>query len=119
MAIIKELFHQGGMCVQVCCAVEYPLYLITGNSKPVISPAEQDHLVVDLNKPFELQCRGEKEIQWQWRNRDKVRGQKMVDGMSTLHIPKAQHLHQARYSCLEKNSEEEVSIYVYVRGSWA
>lgn len=111
------LFHQGGMCVHVCRAVEYPLCLITGNSKPVITPTEQDHLVVDLNKPFELHCRGEKEMQWS-RERGKVRVQKTVNGMSTLHITKAQPLHMDRYICLEKNSGEQAAIYVYVRGSW-
>ncbi|XP_026201200.1 mast/stem cell growth factor receptor kita isoform X2 [Anabas testudineus] len=85
-----------------------------GNSKPVITPFEQDHLVIDLNKSFELRCQGEKEMQW-LKDRRKVRGEKAVDGMSTLHISKAQLVHMGRYTCLEKNSGEQVSIYVYVR----
>ncbi|XP_026160506.1 mast/stem cell growth factor receptor kita isoform X2 [Mastacembelus armatus] len=85
------------------------------NTKPTITPTEQDHLVIDLNKPFELHCRGKEEMQWQREDRLKVRGEKKTNGMSTLHITKAQPVHMGRYICLEKSSGEQTSIYVYVR----
>ncbi|KAK2835865.1 hypothetical protein Q5P01_016349 [Channa striata] len=86
-----------------------------GNSKPIITPAVQGHLVVDLNKRLELHCKGEKEMQWLWEDRRSVRWQNMVDGMSTLNIPKAQPVHMGRYICREMNSGEQTSIYIYVR----
>ncbi|XP_039984699.1 mast/stem cell growth factor receptor kita isoform X1 [Xiphias gladius] len=88
-----------------------------GNAKPIITPTEQDHLVIDLHKPFELHCKGEKEMQWlrEERPNAKLRGEKKIEGMSTLHIPKAQPGHMGRYICLEKSSGEKASVYIYVR----
>ncbi|KAG7228763.1 hypothetical protein INR49_008541 [Caranx melampygus] len=87
-----------------------------GNAKPTITPAER-HLVIELNKPFELHCRGEKEMQWQREDRptQRQRGEKRVVGMSSLHISRAQPVHMGRYICLEKSSGERASIYIYVR----
>lgn len=95
------------------------IYSVIGNAKPTITPAER-HLVIELNKPFELHCRGEKEMQWQREDRptQRQRGEKRVVGMSTLHISRAQPVHMGRYICLEKSSGERASIYIYVRGSW-
>lgn len=85
-----------------------------GNATPTITPAGP-HIVVSLNSPFELRCRGVKAMQWQREERPKVRGEKKSDGMSTLHIPKAQPVHMGRYICLEELSKEKASIYVYVK----
>lgn len=74
------------------------------------------HLVVSLGAPFELQCRGTKAMQWQREERPKVRGERKVDGMSTLYIPRAQPAHMGRYICLEESSQERAHIYVYVKG---
>ena len=57
-------------------------------------------------------------MQWQREERLKVRGEKKVDGMSTLHIPRAQPLHMGRYICLEESSQETASVYIYVKGRW-
>uniref|UniRef100_A0A4W6CCD5 receptor protein-tyrosine kinase n=1 Tax=Lates calcarifer TaxID=8187 RepID=A0A4W6CCD5_LATCA len=88
-----------------------------GNTKPTITPIEHGRLVIDLNKPFNLHCHGEKEMQWQREDRPnvKLRGEKKIDGMSTLHVTRAQPLHMGRYICLEKSSGEQASIYIYVR----
>ncbi|GLD65525.1 mast/stem cell growth factor receptor Kit isoform X1 [Lates japonicus] len=88
-----------------------------GNTKPTITPIEHGRLVIDLNKPFDLHCHGEKEMQWQREDRPnvKLRGEKKIDGMSTLHVTRAQPLHMGRYICLEKSSGEQASIYIYVR----
>lgn len=88
----------------------------TGDTKPSITPAGP-YIVVSLNAPFELQCRGEKAMQWQREERPKVRGEKKVDGKSTLYIPKAHPAHMGRYICLEEASQERASIYVYVKGT--
>ncbi|XP_044054971.1 mast/stem cell growth factor receptor kita isoform X2 [Siniperca chuatsi] len=85
-----------------------------GNTKPTITPADP-HIVVMLNTAFELRCQGVKEMQWQREDRPKVRGEKKVDGMSTLHIPRALPVHMGRYICLEESSKEKTSIYVYVK----
>uniref|UniRef100_A0A665U5J4 receptor protein-tyrosine kinase n=1 Tax=Echeneis naucrates TaxID=173247 RepID=A0A665U5J4_ECHNA len=100
-----------------CCAIEYPFYSVTGNAKPTIDNNGQGHVVVDLNGPIELTCRGDKEVQWhrEGRPNSKQRGEKKTDGMSKLHIPKAQPVHMGRYICLEKSSGEQASIYIYVR----
>ncbi|KAI3369001.1 hypothetical protein L3Q82_025973, partial [Scortum barcoo] len=84
------------------------------NTKPTITPADS-HIVVLLNAPFELRCQGEKAMQWQREDRPKVRGEKKIDGMSTLHIPRALPVHMGRYICLEESSNERASIYVYVK----
>ncbi|TKS75028.1 Mast/stem cell growth factor receptor [Collichthys lucidus] len=85
-----------------------------GNTKPTISPSGS-HIVVSLNAPFELRCQGVKAMQWQREERPKVRGEKKTDGMSILHIPRAQPVHMGRYICLEESSMEQASIYVYVK----
>lgn len=89
---------------------------VTGDTKPIITPSGS-HVVVSLGAPFELQCRGVKAMQWQREERPKVRGEKKVDGMSTLYIPRAQPAHMGRYICLEESSQERAHIYVYVRGT--
>ncbi|KAG7514479.1 mast/stem cell growth factor receptor Kit isoform X1 [Solea senegalensis] len=95
------------------------MYLIfrPGNTKPTITPIDQDHLVIDLNQRFELLCRGEREIQWMREDRPnvKLREEKKTNGMSTLQIAKAHPGHMGRYICLEKSSGEQASIYVYIR----
>ncbi|XP_029356114.1 mast/stem cell growth factor receptor kita isoform X2 [Echeneis naucrates] len=93
------------------------LTLHPGNAKPTIDNNGQGHVVVDLNGPIELTCRGDKEVQWhrEGRPNSKQRGEKKTDGMSKLHIPKAQPVHMGRYICLEKSSGEQASIYIYVR----
>ncbi|KAM9848389.1 mast/stem cell growth factor receptor kita [Aulostomus maculatus] len=85
-----------------------------GNTKPTITPTGP-HLVIPLNEPFDLRCQGEKEMQWHREERPKVRGEKKVDGMSTLHISRAQAGHMGRYICLERISGEQASIYIYVK----
>lgn len=90
--------------------------LFTGDTKPSITPAGP-YIVVSLNAPFELQCQGEKAMQWQREERPRVRGEKKVDGKSTLYIPKAQPAHMGRYICLEEASQETASIYIYVKGA--
>ncbi|XP_070817087.1 mast/stem cell growth factor receptor kita isoform X2 [Chaetodon trifascialis] len=84
------------------------------NTKPTITPTGP-HIVISLNAPFELRCQGVKAMQWQREERPKVRGEKRVDGMSMLHIPRAQPVHMGRYICLEESSQEKASIYVYVK----
>ncbi|KAM3620504.1 uncharacterized protein V6R79_024611 [Siganus canaliculatus] len=85
-----------------------------GSTKPTIKP-EGSHVVVLLNAPFELRCQGVKAMQWQREERSKVRGERKVDGMSTLQISRAQPVHMGRYICLEESSQEKASIYVYVK----
>lgn len=89
---------------------------VTGNTKPIITPSGS-HVVVSLGAPFELQCRGVKAMQWQREERPKVRGEKKVDGMSMVYVPRAQPAHMGRYICLEESSQERAHIYVYVRGT--
>ncbi|XP_061744879.1 mast/stem cell growth factor receptor kita isoform X2 [Nerophis ophidion] len=84
-----------------------------GHAKPTITPAGP-HLVVPLNAPFDLRCQGDKEMQWQREERPKVRGERRTEGVSALHISRAQPLHMGRYVCLERTSGQQTSIYVYV-----
>lgn len=102
----------GFKCIDLCLDPD------TGDTKPVITPSGS-HVVVSLGAPFELQCRGVKAMQWQREERPKVRGEKKVDGMSTLYVPRAQPAHMGRYICLEESSRERAHIYVYVRGTGA
>lgn len=100
----------GFKCIDLC------LNPVAGDTKPIIIPSGS-HVVVVLGAPFELQCRGAKTMQWQREERPKVRGEKKVDGMSTLYVPKAQPAHMGRYICLEESSQERAQVYVYVRGT--
>lgn len=90
------------------------LTLHPGDTKPIIIPSGS-HVVVSLGAPFQLQCQGAKAMQWQREERPKVRGEKKVDGMSTLYVPRAQPAHMGRYICLEESSQERAQVYVYVR----
>lgn len=56
-------------------------------------------------------------MQWQRLERPKVRGEKKVDGMSTLYISRAQPALMGRYICLEEATQDKASIYVYVKGT--
>ncbi|XP_069555352.1 mast/stem cell growth factor receptor kita isoform X2 [Brachyistius frenatus] len=85
-----------------------------GNTKPTITPGEP-YLVVQLNRPFDLRCQGETKTQWRREDRLKTLRAKDIDGMWTFHISKALPLHMGRYICLEEGSEEQASIYVYVK----
>ncbi|XP_077439612.1 mast/stem cell growth factor receptor kita isoform X1 [Vanacampus margaritifer] len=85
----------------------------TGHTKPSITPAGPQ-LVVPLNAPFDLRCQGEKEMQWHREERPKVRGERRTEGMSALHVTRAQPVHMGRYVCLERTSGEQTSIYVFV-----
>ncbi|XP_069006795.1 mast/stem cell growth factor receptor kita isoform X1 [Embiotoca jacksoni] len=85
-----------------------------GSTKPTITPGEP-YLVVQLNRPFDLRCHGETKTQWRREDRPKTLRAKDIDGMWTFHISKALPLHMGRYICLEEGSEEQASIYVYVK----
>ncbi|XP_041861674.1 mast/stem cell growth factor receptor kita isoform X2 [Melanotaenia boesemani] len=85
-----------------------------GNTKPTIIPVEP-HLVVPLNKPFDLRCQSDNRTQWKREDRTKPLPAKTIDGMRTLQFPKAQPHHMGRYICLEESSKEQASIYVYVK----
>ncbi|XP_074524501.1 mast/stem cell growth factor receptor kita isoform X1 [Halichoeres trimaculatus] len=98
----------------ILLSVFLQLTLRPGDTKPTITPADP-HIVVMLSRPFELRCQGEKAMQWQREDRLRVRGEKKIDGMSTLHISRAQPVHMGRYICLEESSGERASIYVYVK----
>lgn len=97
-----------------------------GDSKPSITPSTSNlvfhshlslgtYLVVELNAPFGLRCQGDKVMHWKREDRPKVRGERQVEGMSTLHVPRAQVLHMGRYICSEELSGLQTSIYVFVR----
>lgn len=94
-------------------AVFLQLTFHPGNAEPTVAPAGP-HLVVALGDPFDLRCRGDGEMQWQREGRPKVRGERKSDGLSTLHVSRAQPVHMGRYICLEKKSGQQAYIYVYV-----
>ncbi|XP_034036393.1 mast/stem cell growth factor receptor kita isoform X2 [Thalassophryne amazonica] len=85
-----------------------------GDTKPTITPGGP-FLAIHLNAPFNLFCQGDKVMRWQRDDRQKVRGEKRSDGMSTLHIPKALPVHMGRYICLEESSGKQSSIYIFVK----
>uniref|UniRef100_A0AAQ5WWE7 receptor protein-tyrosine kinase n=1 Tax=Amphiprion ocellaris TaxID=80972 RepID=A0AAQ5WWE7_AMPOC len=73
------------------------------------------YLVVPLNEAFDLRCKGESRTQWRREDRPKPLRAKEIDGMWTLHYPKALPLHMGRYICQDESSKEQASIYVYVK----
>ncbi|XP_072294325.1 mast/stem cell growth factor receptor kita [Eucyclogobius newberryi] len=73
------------------------------------------YLVVEMNKPFGLRCQGDKVMQWKREDRSTVRGQTLVDGMSTVNVPRAHNSHTGRYICSEELSRLQTSIYVFVK----
>lgn len=85
-----------------------------GNTKPIITPVEP-YLVVQLNEPFDLRCQGESRTQWRREDRPKPQKAKEINGMWTLHFPRALPLHMGRFICQEEGSKEQASIYVYVK----
>ncbi|CAG5862335.1 unnamed protein product [Menidia menidia] len=85
-----------------------------GNTKPTIIPA-QSHLVVLREKPFDLRCQSDNKTQWRREDWNKPLKAKQIDGMWTLQISRAQPVNMGRYICLDENSREQASIYVYVK----
>lgn len=85
-----------------------------GDTKPTITPV-QSYLVVPLNEAFDLRCKSESRTQWRREDRPKPLRAKEIDGMWTLHYPKALPVHMGRYICQDESSKEQASIYVYVK----
>lgn len=97
-----------------------------GDSKPSITPSTSDlafhthpslgtYLVVEINSAFGLRCQGDEVMEWKWDDRPKVRKQIKVEGMSTVHVPRAQFFHMGHYFCFEQLSGLQTSIYIFVR----
>ncbi|XP_056132797.1 mast/stem cell growth factor receptor kita [Lampris incognitus] len=85
-----------------------------GNTRPSITPSGP-HLVILINTPLSLRCQGEQVVLWQREDKLKVRREERSNGVSILHIPRAQPVHMGRYICLEERSGEQTSVYIYVK----
>ncbi|KAK5618270.1 hypothetical protein CRENBAI_020220 [Crenichthys baileyi] len=85
-----------------------------GNTKPTIIP-DEPHLVVLLHHSITLRCKSENRTLWWRENRNKPLRATHIDGMWTIHYPKAQASHMGRYLCRDEKSSEEASIFVYVK----
>ncbi|XP_029939132.1 mast/stem cell growth factor receptor kita isoform X1 [Salarias fasciatus] len=85
-----------------------------GNSKPTIIPAEP-YLVVPINKPFSLGCQSENRTEWRRQDHPRTLKAKAINGIWSLEFSRAQPLHMGRYICQEEGSNEQASIYIYVK----
>uniref|UniRef100_A0A672IR01 receptor protein-tyrosine kinase n=1 Tax=Salarias fasciatus TaxID=181472 RepID=A0A672IR01_SALFA len=93
---------------------ENRLYCFLGNSKPTIIPAEP-YLVVPINKPFSLGCQSENRTEWRRQDHPRTLKAKAINGIWSLEFSRAQPLHMGRYICQEEGSNEQASIYIYVK----
>uniref|UniRef100_A0A6Q2XQY4 receptor protein-tyrosine kinase n=1 Tax=Esox lucius TaxID=8010 RepID=A0A6Q2XQY4_ESOLU len=86
----------------------------TGRSRPTITPGNP-HLVIPMNSPLSLICKGDRVVRWHREDRPKLRGEVRSNGLAELKIPKAMPVHMGRYICLEESSGQQNSVYVYVK----
>uniref|UniRef100_A0A6Q2ZL27 receptor protein-tyrosine kinase n=1 Tax=Esox lucius TaxID=8010 RepID=A0A6Q2ZL27_ESOLU len=83
-------------------------------SRPTITPGNP-HLVIPMNSPLSLICKGDRVVRWHREDRPKLRGEVRSNGLAELKIPKAMPVHMGRYICLEESSGQQNSVYVYVK----
>ncbi|KAJ7986488.1 hypothetical protein DPEC_G00340400 [Dallia pectoralis] len=98
----------------VLFSVLLQLSIQTGRSRPAITPGNP-HLVIPMNAPLTLSCRGDRVVRWLREDRRKLRGEVQSNGLVELKIPRAIPAHMGRYICLEESTGQQNSVYVYVK----
>ncbi|XP_061685229.1 KIT proto-oncogene, receptor tyrosine kinase b [Syngnathoides biaculeatus] len=89
----------------------------TGRCKPVISPGGP-HVVVPKRGRLELRCRDNataSTLRWQREKARRLEGEADEGGAAVVKVPAAQAYHMGRYVCVNNNTLERASIYVYVK----
>lgn len=95
--------------------------MLPPSSAPVLLP-DKDELLVPLNTPFTLTCRGEAKLEWDTPHDVSVRVQQDHSGLfvTTITVDCAEALHTGSYKCFYSGSNAEDSkirsIYVFVPG---
>ncbi|XP_024114871.1 platelet-derived growth factor receptor alpha [Oryzias melastigma] len=93
--------------------------MLPPSSAPVLLP-DKDELLVPLNTPFTLTCRGEAKLEWDTPHDVSVRVQQDHSGLfvTTITVDCAEALHTGSYKCFYSGSNAEDSkirsIYVFV-----
>ncbi|XP_062376526.1 KIT proto-oncogene, receptor tyrosine kinase b [Sardina pilchardus] len=96
-------------------AIQILFTILTGWAKPQVSP-EFPEVVVLKGRRLQLSCRDDQgQVRWQREKGRRVEGRLEKDDRSLIIVPSAQDQHMGRYTCVNGATQEESSIYVYVK----
>uniref|UniRef100_UPI003AADF654 KIT proto-oncogene, receptor tyrosine kinase b isoform X1 n=1 Tax=Centroberyx gerrardi TaxID=166262 RepID=UPI003AADF654 len=108
-------------CHWIVFATPFILLPLTVWSKPVISPSGP-HTVVPKGGKLELRCHDDAAVsgalsgvRWQRDRGRRLEGEVEEGGATYVRVPAAQAYHMGRYVCVNNNTLEHSSIYVYVK----
>ncbi|KAL2097442.1 hypothetical protein ACEWY4_006649 [Coilia grayii] len=91
------------------------LFILTGWGKPSISP-DGPEVVVLKGKRLQLSCHDENsEVKWQRDKGRRIEGITEEGGVAFMTLVSALDQHMGRYICRNTATQEESSIYVYVK----
>lgn len=92
--------------------------------KPVISPSGP-HVIVPKRGKLELRCHDNattpdtaSRLRWLRERARRIEGEVEEGGITYIKVPSVQTYHMGRYVCVNNNTMEHSSIYVYVKGEW-
>ncbi|XP_013860339.1 KIT proto-oncogene, receptor tyrosine kinase b isoform X1 [Austrofundulus limnaeus] len=107
-------------CCWVFCASYLTLLPLTV-SKPVVSPSGP-HIVVPNGQKLELHCHDNatasgapSSLRWQWEKSRRLDEEVNEDGVVSVRVSAVQPYYMGRYVCVNNNTLEHSSIYVYVK----
>ncbi|KAM9792715.1 KIT proto-oncogene, receptor tyrosine kinase b [Neosynchiropus ocellatus] len=94
---------------------------LTAWCKPIISPAGP-HIVVPKRGRLELRCHENattpgvpSRVRWMREKSRRLEGETEEGSAALIRVPSAQASHMGRYLCVNNNTKEHSSIYVYVK----
>lgn len=92
--------------------------------KPVITPSGP-HVVVPKRGRMELRCRDNasasgtpSRLKWLRERGRRLEGEVEEGGAALVKVASVQPYHMGRYMCVNNNTMEHSSIYVYVKGGY-
>ncbi|KAF3687595.1 Mast/stem cell growth factor receptor kita [Channa argus] len=108
-----------------CCWIVFIYHFIflplTVWCKPFISPGGP-HIVIPLRGKLELHCHDNAttsgtppRLRWQRERARRLEGEMEEGGVASVKVSAVQAYHMGRYMCVNNNTLEQSSIYVYVK----
>lgn len=93
-----------------CCA--------PGLARPLLRP-DSAEVVVLKGRRLQLSCHDDEqgEVSWLRDKGRRIEGRTEMNGVALVIVASAQDQHMGRYTCRNRATQKESSIYVYVKGT--